>query len=265
MSASPRYVFHHLRTNNPDHMTPLRTAHIAALLLLTFTVQAQTAADPTAQEPPYIEVTGRSEMKVVPDQIHIAIELKERGSGDKKVTVEKQELDLKQTVQGLGIDAANLTLSDAIADYVPKKFRKDDVVETKTYELKVADAEMVRKVFRELDRLEIENARIDRVSHSKEIEFRKEQRIKAIQAAKEKADYLLGAIDEKAGSALIIIEEVPETSQGREWRQARGQLIQGSQSLFGLVGTSEYEAMGVTFSRITISAGVYVKFRIVPR
>ena len=42
-------------------------------------------------------------------------------------------------------------------------------------------------------------------------------------------------------------------------------MIQGSQSLFGLVGTSDYEAMGVTFSRITISAGVYVKFGIAPR
>ena len=233
-------------------------------LFSTVELIAQSLQEPV-EERPYIEVTGRSEMKVVPDQIHIAIELKERGNGDKKITVEKQELDLKEAVKSLGIDTANLTLSDAIADYVPKKFRKDDVVETKTYELKVADAEMVRKVFKELDRLEIENARIDRVSHSKEIEFRKEQRIKAIQAAKEKADYLLGAIGEKAGSALVVLEEVPDIVQGRERRQARGQMIQGSQSLFGLVGTSDYEAMGVTFSRITISAGVYVKFGIAPR
>jgi hypothetical protein len=224
-------------------------------------VQAQTAADPTAQEPPCIEVTGRSEMKVVPDQIHIAIELKERGSGDKKVTVEKQELDLKQTVQGLGIDGANLTLSDAIADYVPKKFRKDDVVETKTYELKVADAEMVRKVFKELDRLEIENAHIDRVSHSKEIEFRREQRIKAIQAAKEKADYLPGAINERTGAALVVKEEItfvpsPRGNTNREF---------GYHALVSARSGSDYEDLGVSFSKITISASVYVKFGIAPR
>ena len=247
----------------------MKNAFLTTALSLMFipAAHAQTRYERSeSDEPsPFIEVTGRSEMKGVAEPIHIAIEGKNGGNGDKKITVEKQELDLKEAVKSLSIDAANLTLSDAIADYMPKKFRKDDVVETKTYELKVADAEMVRKVFKELDRLEIENARIDRVSHSKEIEFRKEQRIKAIQAAKEKADYLLGAIGEKAGFALVVLEEVPDVVQGRERRQARGQMIQGSQSLFGLVGTSDYEAMGVTFSRITISAGVYVKFGIAPR
>ncbi len=210
---------------------------------------------------PFIEVTGRSEMKVVPDRIHIAIELKERGSGEKKVTVEKQELDLKQAVQDLGIDAANLTLSDAIADYVPKKFRKDDVVETKMYELIVANAEMVRNVFKELDRLEIENARIDRVSHSKEIGYRKEQRIKAIQAAKEKADYLLTAIDEKTGAALIVRED--NYTEPVYNAQYRNQLMEANTTLFGYAGADD--PMGVSFSRITISAAVYVKFGIAPR
>ncbi|MBK9286168.1 MAG: SIMPL domain-containing protein [Flavobacteriales bacterium] len=135
----------------------------------------------------------------MPDEIHIAIDLRERGSGNSKVTVDKQELDLKAAVKGLGIDATSLTLSDAMADLVPKKFRDDDVIARKGYMLKVADAEMVRKVFLELDRLQIEDARIHHVSHSKEVELRREQRIKAIKAAKEKADYLLEAIGEKDG------------------------------------------------------------------
>lgn len=234
----------------------------AFFLTLTQAATAQTRYERTGDTgpPPYIEVTGRSEMKVVPDQIHIAIELKERGNGDKKVTVEKQELEVKQAVKDLGIDAANLTLSDAIADYVPKKFRKDDVVETKTYELKVADAEMVRKVFKELDRLEIEEARIDRVSHSKEIEFRKEQRVKAIQVAKEKADYLLTAIGEKTGGALVVREDTEEPS----FAQFRGNVFSNSRYQ-ELYDGSVDEPMGVSFSRITITAAVYVKFSIAPR
>ena len=243
------------------NLAPVRSTALYFLLVTSSAVQAQVSPNAPIQEPPNIEVTGRSEMKVVPDQIHIAVELKERGSGDKKVTVEEQELDLKQAVQGLDIDAANLTLSDAIADYVPKKFRKDDVVETKTYELKVADAEMVRKVFKELDRLEMENARIIRVSHSKEIEFRKEQRIKAIRAAKEKADYLLAAIGERTGPVLIVTEEAPFAPQVR----GQGQLMNGQQSLFGLVSDGGDPEMGVSFTRITIAASVYAKFSIEPR
>jgi uncharacterized protein YggE len=241
-------------------MKPHRSTWAIALLLATFAVRAQTPTDPSAKEAPYLEVTGRSEMKVVPDQIHIAIDLKERGNGSNKVTVEKQELDLKAAVKALGIDAANLTLSDAIADYVPKKFRKDEVVARKSYELKVADAEMVRKVFSELDRLEIEDARIDRVSHSKEVEFRREQRIKAIQAAKEKADYLLTAIDEKTGAALIVREETEEPG----YAQFRGNVFSNVRLQAASVG-SDYEPMGVSFSRITITAAVYVKFAIAPR
>ncbi len=229
-------------------------------LTLVQTVTAQTRYERTGdtEPPPYIEVTGRSEMKVVPDQIHIAIELKERGNGDRKVTVEKQELDLKQAVQGLGIDAANLTLSDAIADHVPKKFRKDDVVERKQYELKVADAEMVRKVFKELDRLEIEEARIDRVSHSREIEFRKEQRVKAIQVAKAKAEYLLTAIDERCGAPLIVREEYT-TPQSIRYNQAF--ISNNAYELFEGRG----DDLNVAFSSITISAEIYVKFGIAPR
>ena len=227
-----------------------------ALLLIHVPLLAQQAAP---VEPPHIEVAGRSEVRVVPDEIHIAIDLRERGSGNSKVTVDKQELDLKAAVKGLGIDATNLTLSDAMADLMPKKFRDDDVIARKGYMLKVADAEMVRKVFLELDRLQIEDARIHHVSHSKEVELRREQRIKAMKAAKDQADYLLEAIGERTGPALEVRE-----SRGMD----RIPSVQGqSQSLFGAARevNTDYEEMGVSFSRITISASVYVKFGIAAR
>ena len=198
-------------------------------------------------------------MMVVPDEIHIAIDLRERGSGNSKVTVDKQGLDLKAAVKGLGIDATSLTLSDAMADLVPKKFRDDDVIARKGYMLKVADAEMVRKVFLELDRLQIEDARIHHVSHSKEVELRREQRIKAIKAAKEKADYLLEAIGEKTGPAMKVEEtQSIERLPGVQARQLYANTRMESYA-------NEYEEMGVSFSRITISASVYVKFGIAAR
>lgn len=197
-------------------------------------------------------------MLVVPDEIHIAIVLRERGSGSNKITVDKQELDLKAAVKDLGIEASNLSLSDAMADLVPKKFRTDDVIATKGYMLKVADAEMVRKVFLELDRLQIEDARIHHVAHSKEVEYRREQRIKAIKAAKDKADYLLEAIGERTGPALEVREEhTLEGQRGVQMRQALYSNVSLTREGFG-----EYEEMGVGYSRITIDAAVYVKFGI---
>ena len=175
--------------------------HLALLLLLLHPpLLAQRAVPP---EPPHIEVAGRSEVMVVPDEIHIAIGLRERGSGNSKDTVDKQELDLKEAVNGLDIDATDQTLSDATADLVPNTFRDDDVIARKRYMLKVADAEVVRMVFLGSDHLQIKDVGIHHVPRSKEVELRREQRIKA---AKEKANYLLEAIGERTGPELKVEE-----------------------------------------------------------
>jgi len=164
-------------------------------------------------------------------------------------------------VKALGIALDNLTLSDAVADYVPKKFRKDDVVARKGYTLKVTDAEAVRKVFLELDRLQIEEARIQRVSHSKEQEFRKDMRIKAITAAKEKADYLLAAIGEKTGSALSVAEVTGQMPTPR----AGVNRLMAIETIGHASSVSSYEPLGVNFSRIHIRAEVVCVFAIAAR
>lgn len=239
-----------------------RIAFLAFLLLtlLDFSAHAQRS---TEHEPsPRIDVTGMAEMQVVPDEIHIAIELRERGSGNNKVTVEQQELQLRDAVKALGIDSDHLTLSDAVADYVPKKFRKDDVIARKGYMLKVSNAEQVRKVFLELDRLEIEEARIHHVAHSKEQEYRRQMRVQAITAAKEKADYLLAAIGETTGHALKVEEVAGANNQllGLAGAQYRG-LISANSSY----QMKEYESLGVNFSRIVIRSEVACVFAIAAR
>lgn len=238
-------------------MIPARA--ITNLLFIAGLLPAAMAQEHAAQA--RIDVNGTAEMQVVPDEIHIAIELREHGSGGNKVTVEQQEVQLRDAMLGLGIDRDRLTLSDAVADYVPKKFRKDDVVARKGYVLKVGDAETVRKAFLELDRLEIEEARIQRVSHSKEPEYRKEMRIKAITAAKEKADYLLAAIGERTGPALSVAEVtgLPPSPRAGANRLMAAEVLGHSSSL------ASYEPLGVNFSRIVIRAEVACVFAIANR
>ncbi|MCB0769947.1 MAG: SIMPL domain-containing protein, partial [Flavobacteriales bacterium] len=187
----------------------------------------------------------------------------ERGNGNNKVTVEQQELDLKASVKALGIDTGDLTLSDAMADLVPKKFREDDVIARKGYMLKVADAEMVRKVFMELDRLQIEDAFIHHVSHSKEVEYRRAMRIEAITDAKDRADYMLAAIGERTGPALEVIETPVERK--RPGASGAFDRIYGGTTSKRLVELNDnYRALDVGFSRITISAHVGCVFAIAP-
>jgi len=46
-------------------------------------------------EIPVIEVVGSAEKEIVPDEIYIAITIREPESGLDKVSIEKQEADLK--------------------------------------------------------------------------------------------------------------------------------------------------------------------------
>ncbi|MBK7172187.1 MAG: SIMPL domain-containing protein [Bacteroidales bacterium] len=215
----------------------------------------------TVKETPYIEVTGTAEKYVVPDEIYISIALKERQEGRENKSIEQQEAQLKQGLSEIGIDLKDLSLSDATSDYVRVKVAKKDVISKSDYLLKVTSASMVGKVFEKLDELKIEEAQIARVSHSEIERFRKEVKIQAIKAAKEKADYLLEAIGEKAGEPLIIQE-----NQYGIAPLANSQFIEEQQSL-GLYSTQGYYAKSepvLQFQKIKVVSSFYIKFAIQP-
>lgn len=67
------------------------------------------------------------------------------------------------------------------------------------------------KVFEKLDELKIVDAYISKVSHSKLEEFKKEVRVMAIKAAKEKANYLLTA-NWRADRTMKILEATKKPS-----------------------------------------------------
>ena len=155
----------------------------------------------------FIEVTGTSETEVTPDEIYVTITLLERMDGKEKVTIEKQEADLKKNIKELGIDLNDLTLNSADADYGKVRRSTKDVLIKKSYLLKVSSAEVLGKVYDRLDKINAHDAFISRYSHSKILDLQKENRIKAVKAAKEKIDYLLGALDQQSGKPIEIKEQ----------------------------------------------------------
>ncbi len=176
--------------------------------LYLFSLVSVTAqvVDNTLANKRFIEITGTSEMEITPDELYITITLLERMDGKEKITIDKQEADLKKNLKEIGIDLSNLTLSKADADYGKVRKSNKDVLISKSYILKVGDADMLSKVYERLDRINAHDAYISRYTHSKVLEFQKENRIKAIKAAKEKVDYLLAALDQKAGVPIQILE-----------------------------------------------------------
>lgn len=240
-------------------MNNLKLLLTGTLLLTTILTFGQTTTTFT-NEDPYIEVTGTAEKEVIPDEIYIGIIIREKYLNKVKVTIGEQEEKLKNTMQLLGIDMANLTLTDANADYVKIGWQNKDVLTKKDYTLKVSNATTVGQVFQELDKLEITDAFISSANHSKMDSLRKEIKIAAIKAAKNKADYLLTAIGEQTGKPLIIKETVENNSSSNvNFRGSRSNetyyLIDGIK----VKGSDENE---IQFQKIKIQSSIYVKFSI---
>lgn len=233
---------------------------VSLMILISGNIFGQTPTEKPCDQT-FIEVTGTAEQEVIPDEIYIGITIKEKYVNREKITIEEQEDKLKLFIQSLNIDLSNLVVSDADADFVRVSWQKKDVLTKKNYSLKVSDAATISKVFQGLDNLEIIGANIDKVKYSKIDSLRKEVRIIAIKAAKDKADYMLAAIGEKTGKPLVINEIValPSTNVAG---YVRGQRSEGNVIYIDNVKAKEYEENEIQFEKIKIQISVYVKFGI---
>lgn len=242
-----------------NKMKQLLTIVLALTSLLTY---GQTNLNKT-EEQPYIEVVGTAEKEVIPDEIYIAIVIREKYENKVKVTIEDQEEKLKVALTSIGINISNLTLSDANADYVKVKWQKKDVLTKKDYLLKVTNATTVGQVFQKLDDLEITDAYISKVSHSKIDSLRKDVKILAMKAAKEKADYLLAVIGEQTGKALVVTESAQTWTKNNNEIMALPQRNPNTitSTTFG-VDSKSGNIPEIQFQKIKLVASIYVKFSI---
>lgn len=232
----------------------MKSIILSAALFLTASLTAQ---NPLAgEEKPYIEVNGTGEMEVVPDEIYVAITLREKSNNKKTISIEEQEQNLKNALKNLKVDLKNLSLAGADADLVRIEWRKKGVITQKQYSLKLGNATILGQVFTELDKLEITDAYVSHVQHSKIDSLRKGVKIMAIKAAKNKADYLLAAIGEKTGKALIVRENDPYYPQP-VWTMANARMDK-------MESSTSYENYNdpIDFKKIKVTSSIYVKFGI---
>ena len=174
---------------------------LAALLTVTITGFAQTA-DLRRK----IEVTGSAEQEVTPDIIYVSISLKEYMNGKNKVDITALERQLQKAVTEAGVGKEDFMINNISSyNYIIDKKKKDpDFMASKQYRIKVRDLNAINTILAKVDDKGIQSTNIDSYDYSKLAELRKELKIKALQAAREKATYLLTSIGEKLGGALDI-------------------------------------------------------------
>jgi uncharacterized protein len=238
-----------------NQIMKIQTVLTAVAIYLAMGASAQT--NNIQEDRPYIEVTGSSDLEIVPDEIYVQITIREKYEGREKVTIEAQEEKLKTAMKEVGLDLKNLYLTDANADYVKVKWRQKDVLTKKDYTLKVTNATTVGHVFQQLEKLAINDAYISKTSHSKLDSLRRQVKIWAIKAAKAKADYLLNAIGEQTGKPLIITER--ENGAQPAFLNYRGGR---ATTVYNSTVSEDSKDPDIQFNKIKIDAFIYVKFGI---
>lgn len=183
---------------------------IVILLLMLFSF-IETKAQTANPFPKTITVTGSAEMEIVPDEIDVNVDLKEyEKKGQGKISIDKIRQDFLIAVRSLGLPDSNISVAayDGFNgnQWWRKKNKKDELYASITYQVKLRTSAQVDQLVDKLDDNATQNFYITKTSHSRLEEFRKNLKIQAVKAAKEKAAYLAEAINEKIGEAVTINE-----------------------------------------------------------
>jgi uncharacterized protein len=216
-----------------------------------------------------ITVTGSAEMEIVPDEIYAMVELREyKKKGENKVELEKIKEDFLTKCRSIGLADSDVSIASYegsnLSYWYWKKRRKDpDLFATIVYEVKFANSKKMDALIDALDDEATINFYVSKASHSKVIEYRKQLKIQAIKAAKEKAIYLTEAINEKVTEAITIKEPTEMYSDDvYNSNYSKGKYEAYSNSMYEkkVGGVSNPSGNSINFKKIKLRFEVEVVF-----
>ena len=154
----------------------------------------------------YIEVTGKAELEVSPDMIYLKIVLSDKNNKD-KLSLSEIEKKMISKLSEIGVDVnKDLSVMDFTSNLKAYLLKPDVVSLTKQYQLIAHDSKTLQKIYFLFQELGISTVSILKLDHSKIEQYRKDVKISAIKAAKDKAEMLADALNQKIGKAIYIQE-----------------------------------------------------------
>jgi len=177
------------------------------ITLLAFIAISYTAFAQSVDLRRKIEVSGIAEQSVTPDIINVSISLQEYMNGKTKVTIDDLESQLEKAVKEAGIAKEDFTINNISAwNNTWGKKKAPDFLASKQYSIRFKDLNSINIILAGVDPKGIQSTNIDSYDYSKMADLKKQLLIQALQAAKDKAAYLLASINEKVGDAIDISE-----------------------------------------------------------
>ncbi|MEI6948821.1 SIMPL domain-containing protein [Paraflavisolibacter sp. H34] len=183
------------------------------MVLFLFQGFAQTAQIVPNPFPRTLTVNGSAEMELVPDEIYVQVDLREyEKKGQGKIGLDKIKSDFLKATRSLGLPDSAITIASYDAfngnPWLRKKNKKNEMYASINYLVKLSNSTQMDNLVEKLDDEATQNFFIERTGHSKLDQFRKQLKIQALKAAKDKAGYLAAAIDEALGPVVTINEPV---------------------------------------------------------
>ena len=187
-----------------------------ALIITTLSVlslQAQTNGR-------YIEVTGTSEIEIVPDKIHYLIEIREYFEEEfdgkskpeeyrTKVPLSEIEQRLREALANAGIPQ-NAIRTQEIGDYWRQQGQ--DFLVSKKFDITLTNFNQINEIIQLIDTKGIHTMRIGELENKDIRAYHQKGKIEALKAAQKKATYLVEALGKKLGDVIRIVEKDSENA-----------------------------------------------------
>ena len=184
----------------------------AICLLSVLSLQAQTNEQANER---YIEVTGTSEIEIVPDKIHYLIEIREYFEEEfdgkskpeeyrTKVPLSEIEQGLRETLANAGIPQ-NAIRTQEIGDYWRQQGQ--DFLVSKKFDITLTDFNQINEIVKRINTKGIHTMRIGELENKDMLVYHQKGKIEALKAAQRKAAYLVEAVGKKLGNVIRIVEK----------------------------------------------------------
>ena len=209
----------------------------------------------------YIEVTGSSETEIIPDEIHFMITIKEYWQEEfekkskpedyqTKVPVNEIEHNLMSALKQAGIAPSDIQTKE-VGDYWRE--RGKDFLISKTFDIKLQNPDQINRIIQTVNTKGIQSMNIGELKNKDLQEYRKQGKIEALKAARQKADYLVTAMGQKLGNVLRIVE--PEERSFSYFQP---------QSAMSNVAIPSYDSNPENFRTIKLRYQMTARFEILP-
>lgn len=227
------------------------------LLFAVFLLVCSIAFSQESDNAKYIEVTGTSEITLVPDEIHYLIEIKEYWEEEfdgkskpenyrTKVPLVGIERNLRTALRKIGISEDAIRTQE-VGDYWRE--RGLEFLVSKRFDITLIDFSQIDEILKVIDTKGINYMRIGELKNKEMQVYRQQGKIEALKAAQKKAEYLVEALGKRLGDVIRIVE--PQESAGYSRYFAAQSNVSSSQA-------EAYDA----FRTIKLNYSMLVRFEI---